>query len=109
MLHSGSRGVGNQIGTYFIERAKEEMRRWFINLPDRDLAYFAEGTPSFDDYVEAVGWAQDYARANREADDGAGPGRAPRPMAGPSRPTEAAVNCHHNYVARERHFGEDVW
>ncbi|MCP5848390.1 RtcB family protein, partial [Klebsiella pneumoniae] len=64
MLHSGSRGVGNRFGTYFIERAKLEMRRWHINLPDQDLAYFPEGTDGFSDYVQAVSWAQTYARAN---------------------------------------------
>ena len=66
MLHSGSRGVGNRFGSYFIERAKADMRRWFINLPDQDLAYFPEGTDGFNDYVKAVSWAQRYARANRE-------------------------------------------
>ena len=65
VLHSGSRGVGNAIGTYFIELAKKDMRKWFINLPDEDLAYFPEGTDHFDDYVEAVGWAQDFAALNR--------------------------------------------
>jgi tRNA-splicing ligase RtcB len=66
MLHSGSRGVGNRIGSYFIELAKRDMRRWFVNLPDQDLAYLPEGTEHFDDYVAAVSWAQDYAAANRE-------------------------------------------
>ena len=66
MLHSGSRGIGNAIGSYFIERAKRDAERTSLALPDRDLAYFAEGAQHFDDYVEAVGWAQDYARANRE-------------------------------------------
>ena len=66
MLHSGSRGIGNSIGSYFIERAKQHMHRWFINLPDADLAYLPEGTNDFDDYVEAVGWAQDFAMANRQ-------------------------------------------
>ncbi len=66
MLHSGSRGVGNRIGTYFIAKAKLEMERWFIHLPDQNLAYFPEGAQVFDDYVEAVGWAQDFARINRE-------------------------------------------
>ena len=66
MLHSGSRGVGNRIGRYFIEKAKEEMRRFCINLVDRDLAYLPEGSTYFDDYVEAVGWAQDYALTNRQ-------------------------------------------
>ncbi len=65
MLHSGSRGVGNAIGTFFIELAKQDMRKWHINLPDEDLAYFPEGTDHFDDYVEAVGWAQDFAALNR--------------------------------------------
>src|SRR6266705_4030667 len=66
MLHSGSRGVGNRIGTYFIELAKRDMQKFFINLPDKDLAYLSEGTEHFDDYVEAVGWAQDYAKWNRQ-------------------------------------------
>jgi tRNA-splicing ligase RtcB len=66
MLHSGSRGVGNRIGTYFIELAKRDMKKHIANLPDKDLAYFSEHAEHFDDYVEAVGWAQDYARWNRE-------------------------------------------
>ena len=66
MLHSGSRGVGNRFGTYFIELAKKEMRRWFVNLPYQDLAYLPEGTEHFGAYVRAVGWAQRYARVNRE-------------------------------------------
>src|SRR5436309_2503371 len=66
MLHSGSRGVGNRIGSYFIELAKEDMRRWYINLPDMDLAYLPEGTEHFADYVEAVAWAQDYAALKRQ-------------------------------------------
>src|SRR3982751_320251 len=65
MLHSGSRGIGNAIGSYFIERAKEDMKRWFINLPDNDLAYLPEGSQNFDDYVEAVEWAQNFAMQNR--------------------------------------------
>src|ERR1700756_5283771 len=66
MLHSGSRGVGNAIGTHFIELAKQDMRTHFINLPDQDLAYLPEGTQHYDDYVEAVSWAQRFARTNRE-------------------------------------------
>ena len=68
MLHSGSRGTGNRIGTYFIQRARRgiEKRTW-SSLPDKDLAFFVEGEDAlFDDYIEAVGWAQDFARANRE-------------------------------------------
>ena len=108
MLHSGSRGVGNAIGSYFIELAKRDMRKWFVNLPDADLAYFPEGTDHFDDYVEAVGWAQDYAALNRRlmmtnviaAMRGA--------IAKPFEAELEAVNCHHNYVRRENHFGENV-
>jgi tRNA-splicing ligase RtcB len=66
MLHSGSRGIGNIIGRYFIEVAKEDMRVHHINLPDRDLSYLSEGTEHFDDYIQAVGWAQNYARSNRD-------------------------------------------
>src|SRR6267378_2684294 len=65
MLHSGSRGIGNAIGSYFIELAKRDAERSQLQLPDRDLAYFPEGAQHFDDYLAAVGWAQDYARANR--------------------------------------------
>ncbi|QEH36477.1 RNA-splicing ligase RtcB [Aquisphaera giovannonii] len=110
MLHSGSRGIGNKIGTYFIERAKEEMRRWFVNLPDIDLAYLPEGSALFDDYVEALHWAQVFAQANREVMmrsvlavlDRHFPGKL-------GNVDEVAVNCHHNYVAKERHFGKNVW
>ncbi len=108
MLHSGSRGVGNAIGTLFIEKAKEDMRRHFINLPDQDLAYFAEGTEHFDDYVEAVGWAQKFARLNREAMMVAVIGAVKTVVDQPFETHVEAVNCHHNYVQRERHFGEDV-
>lgn len=108
MLHSGSRGVGNRIGTFFIELAKQDMRTWKINLPDKDLAYFPEGTDHFREYVEAVGWAQDYARANREAMMAATIA-AMRAALGPFALGDVAVNCHHNYVANEHHYGEDVW
>ena len=108
MLHSGSRGVGNRFGTYFIERAKHEMRRWFINLPDQDLAYFPEGSEGFGDYFKAVSWAQKYARANREVmmEEVLTVLRSIFPDL---TVTEEAVNCHHNYVTRERHFGKDVY
>lgn len=108
MLHSGSRGPGNKIGTYFIELAKKEMKRWFINLPDVDLAYLAEGSEHFGAYVGAVRWAQAYARANREAMMTAviDALRAEWPDLDTG---SFAVNCHHNYVAKEHHFGKDVW
>jgi tRNA-splicing ligase RtcB len=110
VLHSGSRGVGNRIGSYFIELAKEDMRRWFINLPDQDLAYLPEGTEHFDEYVEAVNWAQEFARINRELMmsaliEGI---RATSNLPAFEARLEA-VNCHHNYVARESHFGENVF
>jgi len=108
MLHSGSRGPGNRLGTYFIELAKKEMRRWFINLPDEDLAYLPEGTEHFSAYVRAVGWAQHYARVNRELMLGAILDVLRRSF--PHLETaETAVNCHHNYVVKERHFGKGVW
>jgi tRNA-splicing ligase RtcB (3'-phosphate/5'-hydroxy nucleic acid ligase) len=108
MLHSGSRGIGNAIGSYFIELARKDAERNQLRLPDRDLAYFAEGARHFDDYVEAVGWAQDYARANREEmmDLVVEAMRRHLPA---FEQTDAAVNCHHNYVEREHHYGADVW
>ena len=107
MLHSGSRGVGNRFGSYFIELAKQDMRKWFINLPDADLGYFPEGTDHFDDYWAAVSWAQRYARVNRELMMAAVL-RAIAPFLPAFAVTEEAVNCHHNYVSREAHFGENV-
>jgi tRNA-splicing ligase RtcB len=109
MLHSGSRGVGNRIGTYFIELAKRDMKKHIANLPDQDLAYFSEHAEHFDDYVEAVGWAQDYARWNRELMMEAIVAAVQE--SGEVPPFEAAaqvINCHHNYVAREKHYGENV-
>ena len=107
MLHSGSRGLGNVIGTYFIELAKKEAQHRFGHVPDKDLSYFAEGSASFNDYVEAVEWAQNYAFENRremmrlilEAI---------RPLLPPFQMTKEAINCHHNYVSRENHFGKDL-
>ena len=108
MLHSGSRGIGNAIGTYFIALAKRDAERSQIALPDRDLAYFPEGAQHFDDYVAAVGWAQDYAHANRaEMVDIVL--EALRRHLPSFEVTTEAIDCHHNYVARERHFGEHVW
>ncbi|MXN79055.1 RtcB family protein [Burkholderia sp. 4701] len=108
MLHSGSRGVGNAIGSLFIELAQADMRQHIANLPDRNLAYFNEGSRHFDDYVEAVGWAQDYARRNRQVMMDAVIEAARSVIGKPFGIDEHAVNCHHNYVQKERHFGEDV-
>jgi len=107
MLHSGSRGIGNLIGQTFIELARSDMKKHCINLPDRDLAYLVEGTEHFDDYVEAMHWAQDYAAENRRAMMDAVL-RVLREEVRPFQLGAVAVNCHHNYTARETHFGEDV-
>ena len=108
MLHSGSRGVGNRIGTHFIEVAKRDMERWMINLPDKDLAYLPEGSDHFTQYVEAVEWAQEYARVNREVmmQRVIAAVRSQIPL---KFETDAiAVNCHHNYVSRENHYDKNV-
>ena len=109
MLHSGSRGVGNRIGRYFIELAKKDMEKWFINIPDKDLAYFPEGTDHFDDYVESVEWAQDFAFANRTVMMQNVIKVARNVLPVPFDAEVEAVNCHHNYVTKENHFGENVY
>ena len=115
VLHSGSRGIGNQLANQHIEAAKGLMKKLFINLEDPDLAYLVEGTPEFDAYIADMLWAQEYARANREQmmdavlselwgyvgtrnTDAAGPGSEVR-----------RINCHHNYSEQEHHLGHDVW
>ncbi|WP_252179890.1 RtcB family protein [Endozoicomonas sp. 4G] len=108
MLHSGSRGIGNQIGQYFIQLARKDMERQQIHLPDRDLGYLKEGSDYFDDYVEAVAWAQNYALLNRE-----------HMMNNilsvlqlhlkPFTVVNEAINCHHNFVEQEFHDGQQVW
>lgn len=108
MLHSGSRGTGNVIGRYFIEAAKKDMRRHQVNLPDRDLAYLSEGSTLFDDYVEALEWAQDYALVNRREMMRLVV-EAMRPQLPAFTLTDEAINCHHNYVAREEHDGERLF
>ena len=108
MLHSGSRGIGARIGSYFIERAKREMERWFIQLPDKDLAHLPEGSDDFNDYLKAVAWAQEFALANREIMMVAVLGTLEEQFTGFGL-GDVAVNCHHKYVAREHHFGADVW
>jgi tRNA-splicing ligase RtcB len=111
MLHSGSRGVGNRTGSYFIELARKEMERLDRKLPDRDLAYLEEGTQHFDDYVEAVGWAQDYAAWNRRLMMASVLSALKREKSIKARvkTDEVAVECHHNYVTRETHLGEELW
>ena len=110
MLHTGSRGLGNRIGSHFIALAKRDMKRWFIRLPDANLAYIPEGSEHFSDYVAAVGFAQDFALKNREL-------MMRHVMEALANHDElpdfdawvAGVNCHHNYVANETHYGERVW
>lgn len=109
MLHSGSRGVGNRIGSYFIELAKQDMRKWFINLPDQDLAYLPEGTEHFTEYLQAVNWAQKFALLNRNLMMQATLRALKTVIHKKFRTDELAVNCHHNYVSNEHHFGADVW
>ena len=108
MLHSGSRGVGNVLGRYFITAARKDMQRHQVNLPDRDLAYFSEGSSLFDDYVEAVEWAQDYALLNRREMLRLVV-EALRTQLPAFEADGEAINCHHNYVAREQHFGENLF
>lgn len=109
VLHSGSRGIGNQLAQVHIEGARRLMRRYFIDLEDRDLAYFVEGTAEFDAYIRDMLWAQDYAMGNREtmmdavllALDG---------FLGMGDWSEAdRINCHHNFTERENHMGANVW
>ncbi|MGB5062325.1 MAG: RtcB family protein, partial [Candidatus Competibacter sp.] len=108
MLHSGSRGIGNIIGRYFIELARKDMGKHLANLPDRDLAYLQEGAEHFDDYVDAVHWAQDYAMTNRREMMRLILEALARQLP-PFVATREAINCHHNYVAVEHHFGEDLF
>jgi len=108
MLHSGSRGVGNAIGSHFIEVARQDMRTHIANLPDKDLAYLKEGTQHYDDYVEAVGWAQKFARMNREVMMRNLIAAVRTVIHKPFETHLEAVNCHHNYVQKEHHFGQDV-
>ena len=108
MLHSGSRGIGNRIGTEFIARAKRDMERTQVHLPDKNLAYVTEGSEAFDDYVTALIWAQEFAAANREIMM-ARVLRVLRKAFKRFRTDKTAINCHHNYAVRETHFGEEVW
>ena len=108
MLHSGSRGVGNRIGMHFIELAKRDMERFFVQLPDKDLAYFSEGSDNFSNYVEAVEWAQEFAKANRQVMMQRVVNAVSAELGLAFQADVEAVNCHHNYVSREYHFGKDV-
>ncbi len=109
MLHSGSRGVGNRIASYFIKKAKEDMKRFFINLPDKGLAYLPEGTPDFVSYIKAVNWAQSYARLNRDLMMEATLCAMVRYLGTVISLEGEVIDCHHNYIAKENHFGANIW
>jgi len=107
-LHSGSRGVGNRIGSYFIELAKIDMEQWNIHLPDKDLAYLKEGAQNFDDYIVAVDWAQQFARINREVMMQRLITTVRNTLPISFEASLEAVNCHQNYVNKEFHHGKKV-
>ncbi|MGB4811009.1 MAG: RtcB family protein [Methylophilaceae bacterium] len=109
MLHSGSRGVGNKIGSEFIEKAKKDMERWFIHLPNKDLAYIPQGSQHFGDYISAVSWSQDFAKMNRHVMMQRTLAAMKTMLKKPFTAELEAVNCHHNYISHEHHFGRDVW
>ena len=110
MLHSGSRGAGNKIGSYFIQQAKLEMERYHITpyLPDKDLSYLVEHTDIFNDYCNAVLWAQDFAEQNRILMMDAVLGVLRKHLKD-FNTVETAINCHHNYISREYHYKSNVW
>lgn len=109
MLHSGSRGIGNKIGRYYIEKAKALMEQWFITLPAVDLAYLPDGTQEFQDYVDAVGWAQNYARENRAVMMKSVIAALRQHIPTEFEITQEAINCHHNYLEIENHFGTNLY
>lgn len=108
MLHSGSRGIGNKIGSHFIAKAKEDMEKWFITLPDTNLAYLPQGSDNFNDYMKAVGWAQYYAHWNRVNMMDATIEAIRTVIPHTLEHQYSAINCHHNYVEWENHFGKNV-
>lgn len=109
MLHSGSRGVGNRIGQHFINLAKKDCEKWYVTLPDKDLAFFPEHTEHFDEYVAAVGWAQKFARINREIMMDNVMLALTTELGTNIIIEDQAINCHHNYVEMENHFGSNIW
>ena len=109
MLHSGSRGVGNRIGNHFISLAKEDMEKYFINLPCKDLSYIPEHSLYFRDYVKALVWAQKFAKINREIMMAKVMEAAQATLKTPFKIEDQAINCHHNYVVRETHYDRELW
>jgi tRNA-splicing ligase RtcB len=109
MLHSGSRGIGNRIGSHFIRLAQNECEQWHVKLPNKDLAYLPEGTQYHDDYVMAVGWAQHYAKINRDIMLELTLSALSKKVGYGVFADSVVVNCHHNYVQKENHFGKNVF
>lgn len=107
-LHSGSRGIGNQIATHHIKIAKNLCERWFIPLADPDLAYLIDGTKEFGDYIIDLNWAQHFALLNREEMMNRLIHDFEHWMGGKIEEQER-INCHHNFTLKEHHFGKDVW
>lgn len=108
VLHSGSRGIGNQLARQHIDGAKALMARYFIDLDDPDLAYLVEGTPEFDAYIRHMLWAQDYALANREVMMDAVLVQVAGAI-GHQFDESQRINCHHNFTEMEHHRGHNVW
>lgn len=108
VVHSGSRGVGNELANVHIDGAKALMRRYFIDLPDPDLAYLVEGTREFDSYITDMLWAQDYAMGSRERMV-FNAHKALEQFLGRTALALDQINCHHNYTEREHHHGRNVW
>jgi tRNA-splicing ligase RtcB len=108
-LHSGSRGVGNKIAQKHIAVARKLCEQWWIDLPHRDLAYLAEGTPEFWAYIREMRWAQTYALLNREEMMDRVVRQFSEWVGGPSVDRLEEINCHHNYTEQEEHFGRSVW
>ncbi len=109
MLHSGSRGAGNMIGRHYIDVAKRKMEQYFISLPDKDLAYLPSDTQEFNDYCAAVDWAQEYAFENRRLMMINVLSVLKKHIPIKFKCTNEAINCHHNYISRENHFGQNLW
>jgi tRNA-splicing ligase RtcB len=109
MLHSGSRGIGNTIGTTAMEMAKAVADRVDRQLPHRDLAWLDEGTPEFEAYVEGLGWAQEYASLNRDLMLHLVHKSLEKALDRRVEFVGEVTNCHHNYARVEEHFGENVW
>lgn len=108
MLHSGSRNIGKSLAEIHISKAKDEMKQLFISLRDPDLAYFAEGTKSYQEYIYDLMWAQSYAAANRQEMMSRVLSVIKKVLGLESLKTEIEINCHHNYASKEYHYGENV-